>query len=340
MSTSTQLESNGYLYMLVEREFLRGRVCKIGRTLDMVQRFRHYPKGSKLLAVVFSRDHVVAEGQLIALFTKEYTQRVDIGREYFEGPLFKMLASFTDFMTELSRNSQNLDIEGHEVQGVEKVQSVVKVEKVAVDADKAIIEFMRDSEDLSSLPSVDLYTRFLDFVESKNFKVSVGHEKFSKALCSMYGAKSEVVRDDQGLRRYLVFPSRHTESKNVEKIAEYADPRIPKALEFIDSRIDFHPTRSAAYAGKTFFAWITTKDLLVHFWEWYTNDGNVENREFQRSLERNQNDKKTWKSILKKAMASRGREDRTIRTTLGDKAIEQIAFDRVKWLDPQNLDEK
>lgn len=220
----------GYVYMLVEREFIRAReqVCKIGRSKDVSKRFRQYPKGSKLLIATFTKDHFEAELELISLFIKTFKQRADIGREYFEGPLLRMMASFNHHMNfralndpelntifEIPRESHEVDDEDESIRSVIKsvIDRAVQCDRIeipekredVVEKDRAIIEFMNEQGPFTSEPSSELYTRFLDFVVQKGWRVSLGHEKFSRSICSIYGAKSDVVRDENGPRRYLNF---------------------------------------------------------------------------------------------------------------------------------------
>ena len=73
------------IYLLQEREFIGTNVFKIGRTRNINQRMRNYPKNSLLLYFATCSDCVKVETKIKHMFIKKYTQRIDIGSEYFEG---------------------------------------------------------------------------------------------------------------------------------------------------------------------------------------------------------------------------------------------------------------
>jgi hypothetical protein len=77
-----------YVYLLQEREFIKTseNIYKIGRTTQKdMKRFNGYPKGSHLIAYYSCTDCVMYENMIKIMFKKKYTQRRDIGIEYFEG---------------------------------------------------------------------------------------------------------------------------------------------------------------------------------------------------------------------------------------------------------------
>jgi hypothetical protein len=73
------------IYLLQTREFLGTNVFKIGRTCNIIDRFKSYPKNSVLLYFATCSNAVVIEKQIITLFTQKYIKRKDLGNEYFEG---------------------------------------------------------------------------------------------------------------------------------------------------------------------------------------------------------------------------------------------------------------
>lgn len=97
-SATTRSRSNagkGYLYILQEREFFHSGedVYKVGRTSrDVVDRFKEYPKGSRLLFIMHVPVDRAAllEDEVKRRFRAEFRPRVDIGSESFVGPWLEM----------------------------------------------------------------------------------------------------------------------------------------------------------------------------------------------------------------------------------------------------------
>jgi len=83
----------GYIYIIKEREFINSNtnIYKIGRTQDILERVKNYPKNSKLHYTVIVNDVVNTETKLIKLFIYHFNHRKDIGREYFEGDVKQMI---------------------------------------------------------------------------------------------------------------------------------------------------------------------------------------------------------------------------------------------------------
>ena len=118
----------------------------------------------------------------------------------------------------------------------------------------------------------------------------------------------------------------------VDKIVESADPRIPKAAEFVDAWVDFKPLRKQEFWGKKFFAWITEKDLVASFWKWYRNYEHEDNIEFSRTMDKDKNNLTAWKAVLKTVMHAKGRVVRTIHPTVNGKQLDILAYDEVSWI--------
>ena len=110
--SKTAKQAAGYIYMLCEREFLvetmnvlsvatshatNKVVVKIGRTKDMFQRIKGYPKGSMLLCCNHVDSVVSTETEIIRHFMARFIHRKDLGREYFESVnLSAMIAEMTN----------------------------------------------------------------------------------------------------------------------------------------------------------------------------------------------------------------------------------------------------
>ena len=83
-----------YVYLLQEREFIKTKenIYKIGKTKQPNnKRFPQYPKGSVLLFQIVCSDCTETENKIMSSFKDTFKQRLDIGREYFEGDYTKMI---------------------------------------------------------------------------------------------------------------------------------------------------------------------------------------------------------------------------------------------------------
>ena len=77
----------GHIYIIKLREFINNGedVYKIGKTKkNNFNRFKNYPKGSRLLYYVKVNEYDKVEKIIIEIFKKKYKQRRDLGLEYFE----------------------------------------------------------------------------------------------------------------------------------------------------------------------------------------------------------------------------------------------------------------
>lgn len=86
----------GYNYIIQTRESiqLNENVFKIGQTKCMMDRMRHYPRGSKIIHFRDSKNDVESERMLKSEFKHLFVQRRDYGTEYFEGELSDIKIEF------------------------------------------------------------------------------------------------------------------------------------------------------------------------------------------------------------------------------------------------------
>lgn len=92
---------SGAIYIIWEREFitLSQPIYKIGKTKQKgLKRFNAYPKFSSLMSILQSEDITRDERYLVNLFKGKYTQRRDIGREYFEGNIIEMIEDIERYL--------------------------------------------------------------------------------------------------------------------------------------------------------------------------------------------------------------------------------------------------
>ena len=114
--------SSNYIYLLQEREFLKTKenVFKIGMTTKQNhERFNQYPKGSILLYQMICENCKNMENQIITSFKENFTQRKDIGTEYFEGNYKNMidiiyLTIKNELCTDLEINDKKIEEEVEE----------------------------------------------------------------------------------------------------------------------------------------------------------------------------------------------------------------------------------
>ena len=86
------MEAKHYIYVIYEREFIKTgeQIYKIGRTCqEPTDRFKGYPKGSKVILLRCVSDSLKAENLLKKELSDspKYKHRPDIGAEYYQGHL-------------------------------------------------------------------------------------------------------------------------------------------------------------------------------------------------------------------------------------------------------------
>ena len=85
---------NNYIYLIQTREFrnTNKNIYKLGKTKqDNLTRINHYPKGSQLLLQQICPNCDVLESLLIKEFKNKYIQKLEFGREYFQGCYNEMI---------------------------------------------------------------------------------------------------------------------------------------------------------------------------------------------------------------------------------------------------------
>jgi hypothetical protein len=82
-----QIQNGGHIYLIQEREFMNANqnVYKIGRTKDINQRVKGYPKDSRLCYTRWTPNIEQYEKEIIDLFKMNFINKKEIGSEYFEG---------------------------------------------------------------------------------------------------------------------------------------------------------------------------------------------------------------------------------------------------------------
>jgi hypothetical protein len=87
-------------YIIKLREFIKTNeeVYKIGRTSVGKKRLRGYPKNSEIILMKETADNENTERLIMEKFKNKFKQRIDIGREYFEGDIDKMKELFLEII--------------------------------------------------------------------------------------------------------------------------------------------------------------------------------------------------------------------------------------------------
>jgi hypothetical protein len=88
------MDKPNYIYLLKEREFVNSKmsIYKVGKSKqENTKRFKQYPKGSILCYQRICNDCDKMEKEIIKKFKIEFNQAKDIGNEYFEGDVNKMI---------------------------------------------------------------------------------------------------------------------------------------------------------------------------------------------------------------------------------------------------------
>jgi hypothetical protein len=98
-SLSSVVDETEYIYLIREREFIRtnDNVYKVGRTKQQInnsiRRFDEYPKGSEPVFLIKVSSAIKAEADVLKMMKQQFKQRIDYGKEYFEGDVNSMIFS-------------------------------------------------------------------------------------------------------------------------------------------------------------------------------------------------------------------------------------------------------
>ena len=81
------------IYLIREREFIRCNedIYKIGKSQNVLDRVKSYPKDSNLHLLIFCKDSNNYEKEIIKILTERFKLASKYGAEYFEGSLDNIL---------------------------------------------------------------------------------------------------------------------------------------------------------------------------------------------------------------------------------------------------------
>lgn len=81
------------IYLIQTREFVRLKenTYKIGRSHNLKNRVKNYPKNSSVILTIQCNNSVQCEKNLINIFKQKFIQKKEYGLEYFEGNMEEMI---------------------------------------------------------------------------------------------------------------------------------------------------------------------------------------------------------------------------------------------------------
>ena len=96
----------GYVYAILIKNciFSKKHIFKVGRTQDIITRYKSYPKSSQLLFVYYVKNCIKTERILINSLKSSvaFRHRTDYGSEYFEGAFAELSSMYKKCVIELS----------------------------------------------------------------------------------------------------------------------------------------------------------------------------------------------------------------------------------------------
>jgi hypothetical protein len=140
------------IYLLQTREFINTSIYKIGKTTKpLLKRFNQYPNGSRLILQMECLDCDNCEKKLLELFRSKYTNKLEYGREYFQGDSISMTRDIFDFIMD----ERELKATKVNVISIDKQVKVAKPKKIPVKPVKVIKE-VKHVLDKAEETSVDI----------------------------------------------------------------------------------------------------------------------------------------------------------------------------------------
>ena len=217
-----------------------------------------------------------------------------------------------------------------------------------VDLDGAMVAFVKANEaDFAgtNLKPMEVNTRFVEFCRSHEVAAiraasKTKHHMFVRTLLRRTDAKRVVVRDGLVVEHLIKFAGLAVGTfiepvcinEQVAQIVEESDPLIENVLEFVGANVDFNPLRTELFKGRSYYAWITEKELMAASWAWFTDKQNKANQEFRDGLGKASGSKVQWKAAVKNAMRSLGRPVRMMKPLVDGKQQQMLAVNGVAWV--------
>lgn len=195
-------------YIVHEREYYIRNIpiYKIGRTLDLFQRKKAYPKGSVFLYAQVSQHIQLVENHAVILFKTLFKHRKDLGREYFEGDFYSM-KRFMDSLIEHYRTAV-------------PDSEILEMERNAVENDSASViqKYWRNHHEKKIKASIMIQKYFRKYIFNKknagiqNFvdeNICIVNDKFLKLkdVKKLWnsGSKNNKMKDDEIVFRFCQY---------------------------------------------------------------------------------------------------------------------------------------
>jgi len=127
---------NEYFYLIREREFIKSNqdIYKLGKSKqEFGKRFGGYSKGTEILITLRCQNVDEFEKKMIKIFSDKFSQKKEIGTEYFEGSLTEMLIcvleNHSDFVNVIEyfrrqKSEEEPTDSGVEIQEIKEVKSI------------------------------------------------------------------------------------------------------------------------------------------------------------------------------------------------------------------------
>ena len=105
-----KMENSEGIYLVHTRELLtlNEEIFKIGRSYNLDNRVRQYPKKTKIICMVNCDNSVLCEKELMKIFKNKFIQKLDYGTEYFEGDKTLMLIEILNFITSIKNVKESV----------------------------------------------------------------------------------------------------------------------------------------------------------------------------------------------------------------------------------------
>ncbi len=230
----------GHIYVIWLREFLQKNepVFKVGRTGNLSQRLSQYPKGSHLLFTAWTADSCKCEGKVCSKLSLHFVNRTDIGREYYEGNLGRLLNVIWGTLQAEQEENGNHELPTPCVENPPpKASSLDPMESLS-----QFVSSRRDNLSGTVQKSLELYQAYTTWPQS----LDISHKRFVSGLRELYGATVSPHRFDDGMHQGIIFPDLvsgpkkpiHTLGSHKNALVQFIDSHIVPDHNGLTARID------------------------------------------------------------------------------------------------------
>ncbi len=218
---------NGYIYVIWVREFKTAGepVYKIGRTSDVSRRVSQYPKGSQLLFCVTTPNMCKTETELLTMLGDHFVKRQDIGNEYFEGDITRMLTLVLDKI----RLGNELPTFSGLVKGTGNDQSPLPPKRDPMQSVSEFVQTHREDLSNSTREVLKLYEQYMRW----DGVIGMGCKTFTKILKEMYGAEIRPMHFLEGRAQGIRFPELLPKESENCQVHDSNDHEL--VLQFVDN---------------------------------------------------------------------------------------------------------